>query len=197
MNDLVTALKRRHTDLIPKVYSKGHWVSTKGQICIANYELCNVDNQDALYREEDIDIPLYLTYDPNNFWYLIGINHRDTGKATYTNHSIYLKELSAGVASITDDNAEGSAAYYAELYAEGLEIGDYEDFYVFRVARDCNVEELDLGYCLEVPYPESGNPIGVTDTDEIITFSRLYVESSTGVGPIPIEVIGSWMMVFE
>jgi hypothetical protein len=197
MNALITALKRRHPDLLPKVYSKGRWVFTKGQTCITNYELCNADNQDALYRQEDLDIPLYLTSDPGNFWYIIGVAHRYTGKATYTNHSIYLKELAAGVTTITDENAEGSAAYYAEPYAEGLDIGDYEDFYVFRVARDCYSEELDLGYCLEVPYPEPGQPIGVSDDDELFTFSRLYVESSSGVGPIPSEVIGSWMMVFE
>jgi hypothetical protein len=197
MHGLIAALKRRHSDLTPKVFSKGHWVSTKGQDCIVNYELCNADNQDALYRQEDVDVPLYLTSDQNNFWYFIGVAHRHTGKATYTNHSIYLKELAAGVTSITDENAEGSAAYYAESYAEGLDIGDYEDFYVFRIARDCQSEELNLGYCLEVPYPEPGQPIGVTDRDELLTFSRLYVESSTGVGPIPSEVIGSWLMVFE
>ncbi|MES9991881.1 MAG: hypothetical protein ABW098_08000 [Candidatus Thiodiazotropha sp.] len=197
MNSLITALKRRHSELTPRVFPKGHWVSTKGKACITDYELCNADNQDALYRQEDVDIPLYLTSDPENFWYLIGAAHRNTGKATYTNHSIYLKRLAAGVASITDENATGSAAYYAEPHAEGLEIGDYEDFYVFRVARDCDPEELDLGYCLEVPYPEPGQPIGVMDNDELFTFSRLYVETSSGVGPIPSEVIGSWMMVYE
>lgn len=197
MAKLITALKRRHPANTPHVYAGGEWVTKIGQDCIANYEPCNADNQDALYRKEKIDFPLRLTSDPDNFWYFIGVNHRKTGKATYTNHSVYHARLAAGVASIKDDYAEGSAAYYAEAYASGLDIGNYDDFYVFRVARNCTPEELKLGYCVKVPYPEPGNLVGVTDDDLLFTMSRSYVEPTSGVGPIPSELIGSMMMIYD
>ncbi|TGD76080.1 hypothetical protein E4634_00580 [Mangrovimicrobium sediminis] len=198
LDDLVSALRLRHPEATANVFYDGKVGAGRGWDCIAGYLRCAFDNQDALYIQQITDPEfLRLRSDPGNFWYVVGVNHRRTGKARYTNHSVYYRRLAGGVSSIDDSTAAGSAAYYAEAYSAGLAIGDFEDFYVFRIARDCDVDELALGYCMEVPYPTGQDPIGVDDNDSLYLVSRSYLEEISGVGPDISEVVPPVVMVYR
>ncbi|WP_167854696.1 Calx-beta domain-containing protein [Mangrovimicrobium sediminis] len=195
---LVEAIKLRHAGASPLEYRRIEASPRTGLDCINDEISCGFDNQDALY-ERRMDFPrrYTMTSDPENFWYFVGVNHRRTGKALYTNHSVYIDENSAGVAGITDFRAAGSAAYYAAAFADGLAIGDFEDLYVLKMARQCESEELDLGYCVEVPYPTGENPVGATDTDALYTLTRLYLDSESKVGPDLAEVVTPVFLMYE
>ncbi|TGD76079.1 hypothetical protein E4634_00575 [Mangrovimicrobium sediminis] len=196
--NLATALRRRHAPSAPRTFATGTGYAGEGWDCLRDYLPCAYDNQDALYyRFNTFPTILNMTSDAGNFWYIAGVNHQRTGKALYTNHAVYFVQIAGGVSSIDDSDSIGSAAFYAQAFAGGLEIGDFDDFYVFRIARDCAIDELEAGFCIEVPYPSQGQPIGVEDDDDIYPVIRFYVDSQSGVGPALSEIVPPVLLVYE
>jgi hypothetical protein len=130
-----------------------------------------------------------LTPNPNDFLIVFGINHEQTGKATYSNFSLYhsIKEL--GLAGKHSRQFNGTADQY--------NLGQYQDkakyLYAFKVARDCG--GLPEDECLQVDkIPVSSScftsdcPSISLDDDLFLAF-RAYVEPKTGVGPYWYEIL--------
>lgn len=197
LEDLATALQRRHAGLTPKVVRDPIVPLKTGHQCINLHIYCSSDSQDSALTFDANGFPHRLIDDPDNFWYVLGVNHTYTGKTVYFNHSVYRMDISGGIGSISDVSAPGSAAYYAEAYSDGLDIGDFDDFYVYKIARACDATEKELGYCYEVPYPTPAAPVGAEDDDDLTLVGRLYVDQTSGVGPDKDELVLPMMLIYE
>ncbi|TGD75470.1 hypothetical protein E4634_03220 [Mangrovimicrobium sediminis] len=198
LGKVVAALVQRHPEATPEIYLRGIGHAGLGHECINDYSSCIYDNQDALYYRHEVSPPVYrLTSDPGNFWYAVGVEHQRTSKALYTSHSVYMARNAGGVASINTGTARGSVEFYAGDWLGNMDIGDPNDFYIFRIARQCGLAELELGYCVEVPYPTPLSPVGVEDTDPLTFVTRYYVEMNSGVGPAQSEIAPPVFVVYE
>lgn len=131
-----------------------------------------------------------LPDDPDDFLIVFGVNHEATGKATYSNFSIYHSEKELGLGGKNSRELAGSADDY--------NLGAFQNkssyLYAFKVARNCGVQPATE--CLqidEVPITERC-PFG-TDCpaihfgDPLFVGFRAYVEPETGVGPYWYEIL--------
>lgn len=184
MNALVAKIQERHPDQRAQISSSPLHHSPNGIDCIQDYRFCAGDTQDGLYFFE---LSGLRRMGPSNSWYVVDVNHRKTGKGTYTNHSVYRLDLIAGIVDAYDEYCAGSAKYYADGALNGA--ADYENFCIFRFARNCEDEERDLGYCIEVPYPTADDPVGAEDRHQLTLFGRIYLNKETGVGPAFEEIV--------
>ncbi|OPY53526.1 MAG: hypothetical protein A4E49_01362 [Methanosaeta sp. PtaU1.Bin112] len=140
----------------------------------------------------------YLATSPNfklrngtdEFVIVYGVNHQQTGKATYASFSLYAdKDKWFGIGTTLNDQFNGSAQQYL-----GPDDPDADKLYAFKVARDCKEE----AYCMQPSGPESfTDPWGVPyscpdlnmDEDEMFLIFRNYMEPETNVSPDDNELL--------
>jgi hypothetical protein len=97
------------------------------------------DNRDTIYLQSE---NFLLEQNPDDFVIVYGLNHVKTGKAVYSNFSVYGKRALNGVGSV-DNNSFPTA----EQFLTGNRFAKY--FYVYKIARQCTTnEEIP---CLPVP----------------------------------------------
>ncbi|MBL7137977.1 MAG: hypothetical protein ISS17_04305 [Bacteroidales bacterium] len=133
------------------------------------------DNHDALY----IVSPGFLLRD-NDIALAYGVDHTLTGKAVYTNLTIYQKHYMAGFGGITNTMMKKSARHFVsdttiadKLYAWGFARHPVPgNPYLFVVPADTN-------HTLE----------GINLNDTAMIAYRLYVNTLTKIGADPMEVI--------
>lgn len=133
------------------------------------------DNHDALYivtgdfqfRENDIAL-------------VYGVDHTKTGKAVYTNSTIYSTKYMAGYGGITNTQMEKSA----RMYVADTTVADQLFAYCF--ARHPIVGNP---FVYIVPSDTNGTMEGINVNDTANFGFRLYVNSLTKIGPDPMEVI--------
>jgi hypothetical protein len=133
------------------------------------------DNRDTIYLRSD---NFFLEDNPDDFVVVYGVNHVKTGKAVYSNFSVYGKRALNGVGSV-----DNSSFPTAEQFLPGNRFAKY--FYVYKIARQCTPnEEIP---CLPISTKPPAEGIEV-DQLAFLAF-RAYVEPSTKVGPEFEEVL--------
>jgi hypothetical protein len=133
------------------------------------------DNRDTIYLESS---NFFLRERPDDFVIVYGANHMATGKATYSNFTVYGRIALNGVAGVDSSNF-GTA----EEFLPGNPLAKY--FYVYKIARHC--VGGDTVPCLEIP--TGPGAAGIPVSQPVILGFRAYLEPSTKVGPIFEEVL--------
>ena len=114
-----------------------------------------------------------LPDDPDEFLIVYGVNHQATGKATYSNFTVYGAKFLNGVASVSSPLFEGSA----DDYIPGHALGKY--LYAWKISRRCDSNT----HCLAVPFGPQHYGFGTDENDQsgFVGF-RAYLEPATAVG---------------
>lgn len=132
------------------------------------------EGRDTIYLRTSGDF--LLKDDPEDFVIVYGVLHNRTGKATYTNLSVYGTRYLNGVCGMDNDRLAGTA----EEYLPGNPLAKY--LYVAKISR----RQLDAGTNV-VPWGVGCN--GVDLKDSIFLAFRAYLEPPTKVGPAAAELI--------
>lgn len=145
------------------------------------------DNRDATYiKTEDFR----LTTD-DDLVAIYGVNHQETGKATFCNASFYGAELRNGVALANISiQFQGSAVGFFPIGYENA-----KHYYVCRFARKTGVDPLGI----VVPYSRgnpSGKAYGVDNNKDVLIGFRSYVDPEAQVGPALFELIWDHAILF-
>jgi len=124
---------------------------------------------------------------PDDFIIVYGVNHEKTGKATYSNFSVYADPvLKLGVVGQHSRVFAGSAREYLPDHPLA------ESLYVWKIARHCNGDPtcLELANCC---CPK----LDLDLLPDLWVAFRLYLEPGTGVGPAFAEVVYDRAIVFR
>ena len=149
-----------------------------GGVCYVLNLQCSGDNRDALYAGTQ---PTVVFTRPSDISIVVGVNHRATGMATYSNLVIYNGARQVGVVGVNDDDYAGSA----DAFLDGTAFEGVSDkLYAYTFARNCTGRGP---YCAEVPstgYPFLPNYDPSTPALSAGLFiDRAYVHPETEVGP--------------
>lgn len=152
-----------------------------GFSCINRTLNCNGDNRDARYlRLNDI----FLGNATSDFIYVVGVVHKLTKKATYSNLSVYNQAQSLGIAAVGDNEIQNSAVTF-------IPNDDNKEYlYAYRLARNCTGQK----FCLVVPQQK---PTGVPVDEAITLVERVYVEPSSNVAPATGTVLSPIIIQFS
>lgn len=185
LSTLMTAIKRNYSKTYAFKPQKLSFATTLGWDCITGGTNCNGDNHDALYS---LDLTQDLTVtNLNDIVIVAGVNHRKTGKATYLNHSVVDPVKTAGIVSVEDTQLTSETA----LYHAGIKrpndprIAQFSQLYAYAISYDCT----GLKYCLSIPAPTPGNPVGLQPGATFRIVGRSYVDPNTGVRPSLAEIV--------
>lgn len=144
-----------------------------------------IDDRDSVYiRTENFKLAT-----DDDFVILYGINHTQTGFATYFNSSFYGEELLNGVAAA---NITNELQYPADEYFPGC----YENsnYYVIKMAR-----KPEEGNEVIIPY-STGNPegsaFGVDNNEDAFIGFRIYVNQKTKVASALFDIIWGHAILF-
>jgi len=134
--------------------------------------------RDALYLRTD---PFFkLTDSPDDFVIVYGVNHEATGKATYSNLSIYADpNLLLGIVSENSRRFAGSAKDYLPNHPQA------DKLYAWKVARNCQGDP----HCLEVKPSVDCARLNLDALPDLWMGFRAYLEPKTKVGPAFTEVV--------
>ncbi len=113
---------------------------------------------------------------PNEFVIVYGVNHEASGKASFSNFSVYGADIWNGVGGVTSDQYPT-----AEEYLPGNP--DAKHLYVYKIARKCNDRN-----CFTVPGPGL-KAHGIELDQPIFIAFRLYLEKATKTGPAKSEIL--------
>ncbi|MEQ1568768.1 MAG: hypothetical protein ABMA64_24225 [Myxococcota bacterium] len=107
---------------------------------------------------------------------MVGVNHEQTGKASYSSASVQTIESQRGIQAFESPDMPGSASWLVPGHPRLGEL------YAWIVARDCSAWPAP---CAEVPYDCPGVPAD----EELKITVRAYLEPSTGAAPLPEELV--------
>lgn len=145
-----------------------------------------IDDRDTIYlKTEDFKL---LTDD--DFVVVYGINHTQTGFATYLNASFYGAELWNGIvgAIITNELQYPADEYFPRNYKND------KYYYVIKMAR-----KTEEGNEVIIPY-STGNPkgsaYGVDNNEDAFVVIRNYVNKETKVASAPFDIIWGHAILF-
>jgi len=125
------------------------------------------DNRDSIYlRTKNFLLP----DDPDNFVIVYGANHVTTGKALYSNFSVYGRKALNGVGSVDNTSFPTAEQYLPEN-------PDAKYFYVYKIARQCGANED----CLAIRTGPGAT--GIPLNQPAFVAFRAYLELQTKVGP--------------
>lgn len=133
--------------------------------------------RDTLYLRTD---PFFkLTDSPDDFVLVYGVNHEATGKATYSNLSVYADpNLLLGMVSENSRRFAGSAKDYLPNHPQA------DKLYAWKVARNCQGDP----HCLEVKLSVDCARLSLDALPDLWMAFRAYLEPKTKVGPAFTEV---------
>ncbi len=133
------------------------------------------DVHDALY----IATPDFLLGE-NDKALVYGVNHTMTGQAVYTNVTVYGRKFLNGFGGMSNFDMVGSARSYMADTVKA------DRFYTYLLARH---EIPGNPFVFVVPADTNKVLQGINLNDSAFIGFRLYVNSITGVGPDPMEVV--------
>lgn len=139
-----------------------------GFACIEQNRNCLGDNRDTPYLSVPTKAPYQRFPATGTSLFIVGVNHRATGQATYANVAIYNFADLRGVASVVDDELEGSATEYLPNDPNA------KLMYVYEFARDCGTRT----HCKVVDL----EAYGIADNAEVALSERAYLHPELGVG---------------
>ena len=163
----------------------------EGYHCIENEQSCLADNRDdAAFASAFNASTLNLlqgdtTLDPNTFYVAYGVNHRKTGKATYTSVTVVNWRDKVSPASFKNSDMIGSAKSYLDPQDPQIDPATADKLYAWKIARNC--DDIDPPYCREIGVSPCTQ--GVGEGDPISFVFRAYLEPETQTGPAINEVI--------
>ncbi len=129
-----------------------------------------------------------LPDDPDEFLIVYGVNHQASGKATYSNFTVYGAKYLNGIASVASPSFEGSADDYIPGHAQNKYL------YAWKVSRRCDGST----HCLVVPFGPKHYGFG-SYADDLYGFVgfRAYLEPATTVGADWSELIYDRVIKFS
>lgn len=185
LNELVADISKNYADQYDFAAQTVNYVSKVGWDCIAGTDKCAGDNHDALYSTDVSGSVKVKTL--SDFVLVVGVNHQKTGKALYLNHTVYDVAKMAGIVSVDDLRLTTQSA----LYHAGIKnprdprISKYKNLYAYVISYRCG----NTKHCLAIPAPTPEEPVGLNPGDTFFVMGRSYVEPTTGVRPMPEEII--------
>ncbi|MDI1477358.1 hypothetical protein [Polyangium sp. y55x31] len=150
--------------------------------CIAGEKSCAGDNRDTIYPATG---PFLWPVNAKDFIIVHGVDHSQTGKATYANASVYALQHLVGVAGVSSKSWKGSAKKYLPNHPL------VDKLYAYKIARACNGE----AFCLEVPDAPCPNGIA-PGTIAAIAF-RAYLEPSANTAANPALLVPDGVLRFK
>jgi hypothetical protein len=150
--------------------------------CIAGLKSCAGDNRDTIYPATGVFLWLPKV---NDFIVVHGVDHSQTGKATYANASVYALQHLVGVASVSSKTWKGSAAKYLPNHPLA------DKLFAYKIARACNGE----AFCLEVP--DAACPNGIAPGALASIAFRAYLEPSTNTATNPVLIVPNGVLRFK
>ncbi|MBV9490655.1 MAG: hypothetical protein JO069_13175 [Verrucomicrobia bacterium] len=169
------AIRAKYDYLTPRDLQPGVVFGAAGYDAIQRGTDALGDNRDTIYLESS---NFFLRNRPDDFTIVYGANHMATGKATYSNFTVYGRIPLNGVAGVDSKNF-GTA----EEFLPGNPLAKY--FYVYKIARHC--VGGDTVPCVEIP--TGPGAAGIPIAQPVVLGFRAYLEPSTKVGPIFEEVL--------
>ncbi|WP_199900112.1 hypothetical protein [Caldalkalibacillus mannanilyticus] len=145
-----------------------------------------IDDRDAVYTRTES----FKLASDDDFVIIYGVNHTQTGFATYLANSIYGEELLNGVVAgrLTNELQYPADEYFPEYYKNA------KYYYVMKMAR-----EYKEGNEVIIPY-STGNPqgsaFGVDNNEEAFIGFRAYVNQKTKVAPALFDIIWGRAILF-
>ncbi|MEM6296822.1 MAG: hypothetical protein AAGA54_36490 [Myxococcota bacterium] len=146
--------------------------------CLTSGNECLGDNTDTTYAVGPLDVATAdgtLTLGPDEAFIVYGVNHAATGKATYSNMSLYSQARRAGVIAIADAQMEGSADRFLPDHP------DRDALWAYEIRRACDGRP----YCAELPTSFPGVPI----EENIFFIFRAYLQPGSTVSPGHAEIL--------
>ncbi|UCG12042.1 MAG: hypothetical protein JSU72_16260 [Deltaproteobacteria bacterium] len=159
----------------------------EGYNCIENRQNCLGDNRDTPYIPPSFNPFTYtphqnLVLETGEFYVAYGVNHKASGKATYSNVSILGWKKKASPVMISNEDMAGSASSYLGLSPDDPTANL---LYAYVVARPGSCVG-DPKYCREVGYDCMS---GVADDEPLALVFRAYMEPATRVAPAYSEIV--------
>lgn len=179
------ALIARYPDYVATPIATTNWY--EGYNCIENGQNCLGDNRDTPYIPPSFNpvtgqLNQNMVLAEDEFYIAYGVNHRATGKATYSNVSVLGWTHKSSPVVINNEMMAGSARHFL---GSGWETAAVDKLYAYRMTRPCGCDG-DKAYCLEVPY-DCNNGIAAEEPMAIVF--RAYLEPATRVAPAYGEII--------
>ncbi|MDC0741743.1 hypothetical protein [Polyangium mundeleinium] len=150
--------------------------------CIAGEKSCAGDNRDTIYPATG---PFLWPVNAKDFIIVHGVDHSQTGKATYANASVYALQHLVGVAAVSSKSWKGSAAKYLPNHPL------VDKLYAYKIAQTCNGE----AFCLEVP--DAPCPNGIAPGSVAVIAFRAYLEPGTNTAPNPALLVPDGVLRFK
>jgi hypothetical protein len=150
--------------------------------CIQGLAVCAGDNRDTTYPGTP---PRVLFADDDDFYVVFGVDHRVSGKTTYSNASVYAMEKLVGLVSVASDRYAGTAASYLPSDPEASKL------YAWKFARHCDGDP----FCTVVP--KGACPTGIENGAYGNLTFRTYLEPSTNTAPSPSTLVRDRVLYFK
>lgn len=136
--------------------------------CVAEGSGCAGDNRDTNYPST---LPQPFFADPDEFFIVLGVDHRATGKTAYSNFSLYAIDHLVGLVGVSDRDFEGTGVDWLPNDPLAPEL------FAWKIARDCG----DDPSCTVIPLGTCPDGLGAGDLG-VIAF-RTYLEPETNTAP--------------
>ncbi len=185
VSELVADLRARYRRTYKLTARNASRLLVTGFDCIDAVVDCAFDNHDALYAN-NLGARTLVVQTLRDVVFVVGANHRTTGKAVYFNHSVSDPERSTGIVSVDDTLLTPQSALYHAGVRRPTDprVERYRDLYAYAVSYDC----AGLNHCLSIPAPTATNPVGLPPGAPFSLWMRTYVDPLTGVRPSDSEV---------
>ena len=167
------------------------YTTHNGWECITGSATCGADNFDALYSSKEPKAVKVASL--KDFVLIVGVNHRQAGKAAYVNYSAYDFKKLASVVSVADPDLTGQSALYHAGITDSRDprVDEYQDLFAYMISYNCAGRQ----YCVTIPSPTRTNPVGLRPGAPFFILGRSYMEPHTLVRPAETEVIRQRMFV--
>ena len=180
MERLQREIINRFPDYSPTVFYSSTWL-TEGYEAIQKRLNVMGESRDALYTRTD-DFLL----GEDDFLVVFGVNHHASGKALYSNFSIYGSQYCNGQGGISNHQYAQTALDY--LPNEPLA----GDFYVWLVSR-----KPVAGFDNVLILPSTSIPYGIPLERRAFIGFRSYLEPGNTVGPLTSEIMVDRVILFS
>ena len=184
LNRLVSDIKKNYAGAFTLRKQTSTYTTHTGWNCITELSECTGDNYDSLYSHDTAVVRVKSLQD---FVIVVGVNHQETGKATYVNFAVYDTKKLASIVSVTDtDLTKQSALYHAGVTnPRDPRVKQYKDLFAYMFSYDCTGKQ----YCIGIPAPTESNPVGLQPGAPFFVLGRSYMEPHTLVRPSGAEVV--------
>lgn len=185
LDRLVSDIGKRYAGTFSFKQQTSTYTEHVGWDCISELSECTGDNYDVLYSH---DVATYVRVrNLQDFIIVVGVNHRQSGKAAYINSAVYDTKKFASIVSVADPElSDQSALYHAGITnPRDPRVRTYRGLYAYMFSYDCAGKQ----YCANIPAPTAADPIGLQPGAPFFVLGRSYLEPRTLVRPAASELV--------